>query len=227
MQNFWWGAAFLINVPVMLITFPIAWKVLPRSGTRTRAPLDVAGMVLAMAGVLMLVLGIKEAGYEGVLSPVAVISAPTAVVLLVGFVIWERRYPTPHLDVRIFARWEFRNAVLSVLAVLISLTGIELFLAQYFQLVLGNTPFAAGLRMLPLMIATIIGSLLAGAPLFNRFGTHAVTAGGLAFAAAAQVPLLWLDVNDRPWLSIFAFLGLGLGSSAALTAASNSLMDST
>ncbi len=226
-QNLWWGAAFLINVPIMLVTFPLSRRLLPGPGARGRGPWDAGGTMLAVAGVLALALGIKQAGHSGVFSPAALIATPVGAVLLAAFVFRQLRHRAPLLNVRLFGRPEFSGAVLSVLGVLISLTGLELLFAQYFQLVLGDSPFTAGLRMLPLGLATIAGGLLAGVPPLNRVATPLLTGGGLVFTAVALVPLLWLGVADSPSLITAGFLGLGLGSSAALTAASVTLMNVT
>lgn len=220
-EHFWWGAVFLINVPFMLVAVVIGWWVLP-AGPRTAGGVsDVGGAVLAVFGVLSLVLAIKQVGSGTAL--VGVVSGAVGLVLLAWFVRRECRVPVPLLDVRLFARPAFSVGVGTVLAVMAVMGGLELFFAQYLQLVLGCSPFLAGARLLPMTLASIVGSLL-GAPLVRGVGSLGVAGGGLLVTAASLCPLLLLDAVDRPWLLATAFAVEGLGLAVALTAASTALM---
>lgn len=221
-EHFWWGAVFLLNVPVMVVAIPLARWLLPESVPARGRRWDALGGVLAGAGVLAVSSAIKEAAQH---PPAAAAVFLAGAALLVAFVRRQRRIPHPLLDVRLFTDPRVTAAVATVVTAMAALVGVEFALAQYLQLVLGDGPLWAGVRLLPMTLASIVGSLL-GAPLVRAAGALVTASAGLAVTAASLVPLLWLSSAERPWLLAGAISGIGLGLSAGLTAASTALMGS-
>lgn len=220
----WWGSVFLINVPVMLAAIPLTLVLVPESPRAVSGRWDAMGALLATGGVLSLAFGVKAAGHDGLLASSALLSWAVAGALLFGFVARQRRAEAPLLDVRLFANPSFTTAAMAVLIAFLVLVGLELFFTQYLQLVVGLSPLAAALRILPMSVTSVIGSL-AGGPLVGRFGAPALVATGLVCAAAALAPLVALDTGDRPWLLGLCFAGMGFCLAVSLTAASNALMN--
>ncbi|GHH72674.1 MFS transporter [Streptosporangium violaceochromogenes] len=223
-EGTWWGAVFLINVPVMLAAVPLALWLVPESPRRVAGRWDATSACLATAGVLGLAYGIKEAGHSGPLAPSTVLSLTAAAVLLVLFVVRQRRGDPPLLDVGLFANPSFSTAATAVVITFLILVGLELLFTQYLQLVLDLSPFAAALRLLPMSVTSVAGSL-AGGPLVRRFGAPALIAAGLAGTAVSQLPLVALDTTDRAWLMGLCFAGMGFWLAVVLTASSNALMN--
>src|SRR6478752_7860269 len=81
-EHFWWGSVFLINVPLMALILPVGRLLLPESRGSHSGPWDVLGALMAAAGVLGVVLGVKRAGTGEGLTGVA-----TLVPLLLGSVL--------------------------------------------------------------------------------------------------------------------------------------------
>jgi predicted MFS family arabinose efflux permease len=110
------------------------------------------------------------------------------VVLIGAFVAWELRTEHPMLPMSFFARRSFLVTNLASLAMYFGMFGSIFFLTQYLQIVLGNSPLQAGLKLLVWTGTTMIVAPLAG--VFSaRYGSRPFLAAGLALQATA---LAWL-----------------------------------
>lgn len=219
-EHWWWGAVFLINVPVVLIVLPIGMRLLPESRAAEPPPWDTPAIVLAAGGILGLAFGIKEGARNGFTEPLAIVPLIAACTALTAFVRRQLGRPEPLLDVRLFANRAFSVSVSCVLLSMFGLVGLELFFALYLQLVLGLEPLAASIRLLPLMIASLLGGLSA-APILRRLGTRVTIAGGLLLSTLGLLPMLALGVEDRYLLLALPFVPLGFGLEIALVAAND------
>lgn len=224
--GFWWGAVFLINVPILLALLPAAARLLPESRSRERRPFDTLSAALSVAGILALAFGLKEAGSGGLMPfGVAVLVFCAGAALLVWFARRQTRLAVPLLDVGLFRRRAFATGVVGVLLGVFSLVGLQLMLAQYLQLVLGDSPLRAAIRMLPLVVSAIAGGLTA-AHILPRLGLRATMSGGLALVALSLSPTLTWGVEGHPVLLAVCFIGIGFGVQVALLAASDTIMSS-
>ncbi|MEU4834690.1 MFS transporter [Streptosporangium sp. NPDC023615] len=222
-EHFWWGAVFLINVPILVVLLPSAARLLPGGRTRSDRPWDALSALLSVLGILGLAFGLKEAGAG---HPGGAVVFLAGAGTLAWFVHRQRRLPFPLLDLDLFRRPAFCAGVGGVLLTVFSLVGLELMLAQYLQLVLGDSPLQAAVRMLPLMIASIAGGLT-GARLLRRFGLRATMSGGLALTALSLTPTLAWGTEGHPIALTFCFVGIGFGIQVTLLAASDTIMSST
>ncbi|GAT68309.1 transporter [Planomonospora sphaerica] len=221
-ERFWWGAVFLINVPILLVLLPAAARILPESRTRAGQPWDAPSALLSVLGILAFAFGLKEAGAG---RPEGVAAFLGGVALLAWFVRRQRRLAVPLLDLSLFRRRSFSTGVAAVLLTVFSLVGLQLMLAQYLQLVLGDSPPGAAVRMLPLMAASVAGGL-AGAHLLRRLGLRATMGGGLALTALSLAPTLAWGTEEHPLALALCFVGIGFGIQVALLAASDTIMSS-
>ncbi|UBU10979.1 MFS transporter [Nonomuraea gerenzanensis] len=222
--GFWWGAVFLINVPILLLLLPAAIRLLPESRERRDRPWDAVSAVLSVTGILALAFGLKEAG-SGSLMPfwASAVVFLAGLALLVAFARRQTRLPAPFLEIGLFRRREFTTGVVGVLLGVFALVGLQLMLAQYLQLVLGDSPVRAALRMLPLVLSAITGGL-AAAHILPRIGMRATMSGGLGLVALALTPTLTWGVEGHPVMLAVCFVGIGFGVQVALLAASDTIM---
>lgn len=220
----WWGAVFLINVPILVVLLPAAARLLPESPRRADLPWDGLSAALSVLGILALAFGLKEAGAGSLLpfwASVAVFLA--GVGLLAWFVLRQRRLPYPLLQIGLFRRRAFTTGVAGVLLGVFSLVGLQLMLAQYLQLVLGDSPVRAAVRMLPLVLSAITGGL-AAAHILPRIGMRATMSGGLGLVALSLTPTLSWGVEGHAVMLAICFVGIGFGVQVALLAASDTIM---
>ena len=211
-EGFSWQAIFWINVPVGIVAVPLALAALPNSfGARMRA--DLLGLVLAGVGVLAVVFGIIRGNDAGWDSLQVVGSLVLGGVLLIAFVLWERRSPAPLLPLRLFRDRSFSIANIIGLTFSFGVFGSIFILIQFLQIVQGYSPLEAGVLTMPWTLAPMIVAPLAGifAP---QIGTRTLIIVGLAFQAAG---LFWIAMVLSPSVAYSSFVpafllaGIGMG----------------
>src|SRR5262249_54515997 len=144
LAHFWWGAVFLVPIPVMGLLLILGPALLPEHKDPSAGHLDVLSAALSLAAVLPVIYGIKLVAAGGDLSWAA---AAVTLGLMFGalFVLRQTGLADPLLDLGLFRRPGLTAALgLYVIDFLVGF-GILVLVAQYLQLVLGLTPLAAGL----------------------------------------------------------------------------------
>ena len=160
-QGLSWHWIFWLNVPVGLAVIPLAaWRLRESFGPRAR--LDVAGLVLAGAGLFSITWGLVRANTVG-WSSAEVIGALAAGAALVGlFAAWERRARAPMLPLALFRRARFTAANGVSFFMYAGLFGTLFLMTQFLQSAQHYTPLQAGIRMLPWTAAAMVISPVAG-----------------------------------------------------------------
>ena len=181
LEWFWWGSAFLLAVPVMALLL-VPGPLLPEFRDPEAGQLDLISALLSVVAVLAVIYGLKDLTRDGLGWPPAL---SIAVGLAAGtvFVRRQHRLADPLLDLRLFRSATFTTALTTNLLSFFTGFGALLFIAQYLQLVLGLSPLAAGLWMLPSSAGSVLGSMLTPV-LARRVRPGYVMAAGMVLAAA-------------------------------------------
>uniref|UniRef100_UPI0034501907 DHA2 family efflux MFS transporter permease subunit n=1 Tax=Herbiconiux sp. TaxID=1871186 RepID=UPI0034501907 len=220
-EGFSWEAIFWLNVPIGILSVPLVLLALPNSfGARLRA--DVVGVLLAGLGVLGLVFGIVRGNDAGWSSLEVVGALAAGAVLLVAFVLWERRVPNPLLPLRLFRDRSFTVANIVGLTFSFGIFGSVFILIQYLQIVGGATPLEAGVMTMPWTLAPMVIAPLAGL-IAPRVGTRLLIVAGLVLQATgvgwlAAVMSTTLDYGALVPAFVFAGVGMGLVFAPSSTA---------
>ncbi|MEU7001184.1 MFS transporter [Nonomuraea sp. NPDC046570] len=188
---FWWGAAFLLGVPVMLVLLVAGPLLLPEFRAPQAGRVDLASVALSLAAILPLIYGLKELAQAG-RQPLPLAAILAGVIFAVAFVRRQRRLADPLLDLRLFSDRTFSSALGVWLLFGAVQGGSYLFFALYLQVVAGLSPIEAGLRLVPSAIAMIVASLLAPV-LARRIRPGSLIAAGLLVAAGGYVVLTLVD----------------------------------
>ncbi|MBC9730786.1 MFS transporter [Streptomyces sp. TRM68367] len=224
LEHFWWGSVFLVNIPLMLVSLPVGWLLLPESRGDGKGPWDVGGALMAAAGLFGVVLGVKRlGGGEGVGSAFTVVPLVVGAGLLVAFVRRQRRRAHPLVDLRMVGRAAFGTAVGCIVLAMLALVGLELIAAQYLQLVLGLSPLETGLRLVPLTFAAMAAGL-AGARMLRRFGPRRMVCFGFCLTTVSVLLLTALGRSDNCALMLSGFVLLGFGLETTLFGAYESML---
>lgn len=216
LATFWWGAVFLLGVPVMVVLLVAAPLLLPEYRDPDAGRLDLASVVLSLATILPIVFGLKELAKNGP-GAAPLVAIVIGLVVGVGFVRRQLRLADPLFDLRLFRNASFRTAVTTMLIAGLIMGGMFLLISQYLQLVAGLSPLRAGLLMVPTSVAMVIGTML-GPAMAARFGRWEVIAAGLAVGTVGFGLLTQADAaGGLPVVLVgLVFAAGGLGPVGAL-----------
>ncbi len=176
-QGLDWHWIFWVNVPIGLIAIVLSLARLAEShGPTTR--LDLPAVVLVAGGATALVWGLIRAGDTGWGSPAAIAMVSLGILLIAGFVAWERRASHPILPITLFRSRAFSAANTTGFLMAGAIFSAAFLIAQYLQFVLGYSPLNTGLRLLPWTATPLVVAPLAGR-LSDRIGTRPVLVAGM------------------------------------------------
>jgi DHA2 family multidrug resistance protein-like MFS transporter len=225
LTDFWWGWVFLINVPVALIGLTALIALVPESRAAERPGIDILGIAASAAGLVTLTYGLIEAGENGWGDIGALLLMMVGVVVLIGFLVWERRLSRcpggqPLLDMTLFDSASFTWGVILAALPLLAMISILFTLPQYFQGVVSTTAMGSGLTLLPLIAGLMLGAVPA-ARVVQLLGAKVVVAVGFFLLAiglivGATTGLGSSGVFTAAWMAI---AGVGVGMATATSAA--------
>ena len=211
-DGFGWQSVFLINVPIGLAAIAVTyWKVAEsRDPDATR--IDWGGLVTFSTALFLLVLALVRGNDEGWGSTLIVSLFAAAAALMAAFVAIEQRVKEPMLPLRLFRRGAFTGVQLAAFAVSGSLFALFLYLTLYLQNILGLSPVEAGVRYLPITMASFIVAPFAGMAL-AKVQARYLMSGGLALTGIGLVLMGGLSL-DSEWTALlagFIISGIGVG----------------
>jgi EmrB/QacA subfamily drug resistance transporter len=223
-----WRWIFYINLPLGILALFVTAAVLPSTKATVAPVVDYLGAALVIAATSSLVLFCSLGGTTLPWSSPTIIGLGLGgAILTVAFVAAERRATSPIIPLRLMKDRAFNVASATSFGIGFALFGAIVFIPQYFQLVRGITPTASGLRMLPMMLGTLVGSIYTGNRVVKRgrykvyplIGTFLTTMGLLLLATVStttSMPMIYV------YLAIFG-LGIGLSMQVLVLAAQNSV----
>jgi EmrB/QacA subfamily drug resistance transporter len=179
-----WRLIFLINLPLAAVVVWVSLRHVPESrdpGATGR--LDWAGAGLAAVGLAGVVYALTDGPAQGWTSPPILAAGLVGVAALAAFLLWERRTAAPMLPLDIFASRQF-SAANAVTFVVYGALGGSLFLMPIqLQRVVGYSPLASGVALVPITVVLLLLSARAGR-LAARIGPRLpMTLGPLLVAA--------------------------------------------
>jgi EmrB/QacA subfamily drug resistance transporter len=221
-----WHWIFWLNVPIGLVLAPLALARLEE----TRGPdstLDLPGLGLASAGLLGIVWGLVNGNADGwsslgILGPIA-----GGALLVVAFVAWELRTPSPMLPMQFFRDRSFALTNVASLCMSFGMFGSIFLLAQFFQTVQGLTPLQSGLRILPWTAMPIFIAPIAGALMGRYGGGRQLITAGLALQSAGLIWIASVTTPTTPYSTlVLPFIVAGAGMALFFTPVANLILSS-
>lgn len=223
-EAFSWHAAFLMNIPVMVLLLILAPFLVPESRNPNPGRIDVLSIVLSLAGMIAVIYGVKTLA-EGDAPGKAVATFVAGLVLLVLFVVRQLRMPLPMINVRLFRVRAFTGAVVTNFLSVFALVGAMFALTQFLQLVAGLSIIESALWMLPQAVVSA-GAGFVAAALVKRLPTSLIVAIGMLVTAGGFAILLTLTPDSEPWVIAVALSLVGLGAGVGLTLTNDIIMSS-
>lgn len=215
LEHFWWGSVFLVAVPVMAALMVLGPVFLPEFREPSEHPVDLVSVAQAVIAVLAITFAVKHAAEHGITIAVAA-SALLGFAVAAIFLRRQRRLAHPLIDLGLFSNSVFTAAIGANTMALFAWVGASLLVAQYLQLVLGMSPFTAGLWTIPPAVACVAGCL--GAPaLAQRVQSAPVVSGALFLVALGLVLLSGAPATFGFAAIILGMMVLGLAVSTVVT----------
>ncbi len=213
-DNLNWRWVFYVNLPVAAVALAVITVALKAHHPETRPSIDYLGTFLLAAASTCLVLITSLGGSTWAWNSVEVWGCGIgAVLLIIAFIVVERRVSEPVLPLRLF-----RNPVFSLCCGMGFVIGLCMFgslsyIPLYMQVVNGNSPTVSGLRLLPMMAGMLVTSIGTG-QLISRTGKYRIYP--IIGTALIVVSLVLLSRVDEKTSSVIMgldmlVLGLGLG----------------
>ena len=228
LQYLHWSWIFLVNVPIGVVAFALAWRLLPHTDSGHAGRLDTLGLLLMSGASSALVYGLSELGTAGTsLGAPQVVGPIVAGVVLAGVFCWHAlRVERPLLDIRLYANRVFAAASLTTFGLGAALFGAMILVPYYYQSVRHESVIVTGLLTGPQGLGMLLVMPLAGR-FSDRFGGGRVALAGVSLLSLSTIPLAFIGASTSiVYLSLVLVLrGVGIGFSfmPAMTAAFASL----
>ncbi|WP_435201658.1 DHA2 family efflux MFS transporter permease subunit [Janibacter sp. GS2] len=209
-----WEWIFFINVPVGVIGFVAALRLVPTLQVHARA-MDWVGVALSAIGLFLVIFGLQEGeqrDWGAILGPVTIpVLIGVGLVVLVAFVAWQARGPKePLVPLRIFRDRNFSLSNIAITTMGLAVTAMMFPLLIWLQTVRGYSPTGAALVIAPQAIASIVLARRVG-QLVDRIHPRVLPALGLGGFAITLFVLSRLMTPDSPmWavLVVVTFIGI-------------------
>jgi EmrB/QacA subfamily drug resistance transporter len=217
LDRYSWSSVFYALGPVSAAVIALVVWFVPKAYPHPRHHVDLGGLIMSAGFMGLLVYTIIEAPDRGWTAPASALGFIGSAVLLVAFVLRERRAAEPMLDVRLFKNLRFSAASASITIAFFTLFGFIFLMTQFFQFIRSYSPLSTGVHLLPVAVSVAVGSTL-GTRLAVRLGTKAIVTAGLVLQAAFY---FWVASDISPTLSYsviavqMVIYGLGMGLTSA------------
>ncbi|MGJ9421339.1 MDR family MFS transporter [Aeromicrobium sp. CF3.5] len=209
-----WRWTFFVCVPLAVISLFVLQKYLHLATVRRKVNFDYFGAVLIAVAASLPLLWVTFAGNSfGWLSwETAAFLGGTALAAVLAVRV-ELTHPEPLVSITVIRERTTALAIIGSISVGIAMFGGSVFIGQYFQVAGGRTPTEAGLLTIPLMIGSLVGTIMSG-QLITRFGRwkRFLVMGSISLIIGMGL-LGTLDHTTPEWhaMVFIAFVGLGMG----------------
>ena len=207
-----WRWIFFVNVPIGIAAVAIAVTKVAESRAQRAARPDWAGFVLFTAALSSLVYGLIESNQRSFTDGLVLGCLAAAAVLLVAFVIVERRSTHPMFDLKLFMLPTFSGGSVAAFGLSASIFSMLLYLVLYLQDILGYSALATGVRLM-----VISGGILVAATVAGRLSSHVpvrlLIGPGLIMVGVGLLLMRGLDAGSS-WTHLIPGMivgGLGIG----------------
>ncbi len=227
LASFYWRDVFLVSVPVGVIGTIWSYKSLKQLSQPNRnQKLDVLGNAMYALALILILVGITYgilpygASATGWGNPLVELSIVAGLILLICFLIAERRVGQPMFRLELFRLRAFSASAISILFAQLSFGGLQLMLVLLLQAIwlplhgysYASAPFWAGVYLLPLLLGFGVMGSLAGR-LADNYGSRTLTTLGLTIMGLGLLVLTLLpyDFSYPEFAAIIFLIGVGNG----------------
>ncbi len=215
---FEWNSLFLINIPIAILLMIFAWQLLPSVSMEHRPAIDWAGIIILAVILTSFTLALNNLDTNNIaesLGSWTVLPFMMLTVLLTPMLLMlEKHQADPVINVRLFDSIQVR--IVGFIAFGLGLFQSSIvFLPKLAVDLFQVDPSQASFMLLPVVVATAIGSPLGGR-LVDKIGSKIIIISGLTIASVALFLLSLLTSSVILFYAAEACLGFGLSMRASL-----------
>jgi len=208
-----WRAVFYVRIPIGIIGI-ITARILLREQieSTTGYKFDLWGTLTLCSGLTCLLLFFTLGGRLGFLSPLVLSLVGVALILLVSFVMLEKRATHPIIDLSLFRNRLFASGNFSLVIMTFASSSFIFLMPFYLINGLGHSASEAGLLLAVLSLTTLLIGPLSGW-LSDKTGTMPLCTAGFALVSLALFLLrgLGIESTDSQIILRLVIFGLGIG----------------
>ncbi|KGO75557.1 Major facilitator superfamily domain, general substrate transporter [Penicillium italicum] len=222
-SNVTWRWCFYVNLPIggAAMVFIAFCLNIPKQDT-AKVPwaekllqLDIFGTTLLVSGVVCLILALQWGGQTYAWSSRRVVACLVLMtVLIVSFIAVQVFLPkTATVPMRIFSQRSIISGFWQTLCVGSGNYIFVYFLPIWFQSIKGSSAAESGIRLLPMMLSLVVGSI-SGGIVNSKIGyyTPLATIGSCIMSGGAGLLTTFqVDTGEEKWIGYQIVYGLGLG----------------
>ena len=227
-EYFGWPSIFLVNVPVGLIG--LIWVQFAIPATKPiqeeRRKADTLGSFLLASFLTLIVFGLSifESDVISNANRWAGISLSSSIILLVGFIFWERRTKAPIVDLAMFRNRRFTVGIFTTIFAYMGLCVIIYQLPFFLQDILELSQIKTGLIILGTPVAMALSAVFAGSLSDRIDARYIATVGVASMMIALIVGAVFVTLNSPIWLIVLIAVIIGFSLGAFIAPNNNSVM---
>jgi EmrB/QacA subfamily drug resistance transporter len=214
-EDFSWRWIFFINLPIGVVAFLLALRILPRDQPAPHERFDTLGLFLLSPGLALVIYGLAKSTSAGGFGAEEVWGTALAGFVLLALFVWHA-LRTPHalVDLRLFKNRVFTASSVTLVLMIISVFGGMLLLPLYLQAVRGESALDSGLLLAPQGLGAMLVMPIAG-KLTDKTGVGRIVIPGLLILFASTFGLTQLSGDTSYWVTsaILFVMGVGMGFS--------------
>lgn len=221
-----WRWCMFVNIAFAIPAAIGLRRLLAEKSELRKVSLDIPGALTASLGLFGIVFGFSRAESEGWTAAVTLVSLVAGALLLVAFVMIERRSSAPLLPMRVVTDRNRAGSYIAVGVAGAAMFGVFLFLTYYLQQTLGFTPIETGLAFLPMIAFLMAGSVISSTRLMPKVGPRPLVPTGMVLASLGMIWLTGVGVDSTYVSAVLpglCLVGLGFGMVIAPSMASATL----
>jgi EmrB/QacA subfamily drug resistance transporter len=221
-----WRWIFFINLPIGIVAFFAAQRVLEQDEPQPSHRMDWLGLLLLSPGLTLLIFGLAESSSDGFGAAKSWGPIVVGGVLIAAFLRHSWTAKAPLIDIRLFVRSRAGAAAGTFLLFSIAFFGSLLLVPLYYQSVRGDTALQSGLLLVPQGLGAVITMPIAGR-LTDRIGPTKLASFGIPLVVIGISPFAFVG-PDTSYVLLCSFsfvlgLGMGLSMMPTMTAAMQSV----